>query len=114
MKSETAARAMFLALFALSLYLMYRIFLPFLPGIAWAIVLVVVFQPVYRRLVIWFHGRNVLAASVVAVAAFVVIPFLISLVHLARGVVNAYSWLQGELDAGRSPLDLARQVPAFT
>jgi len=115
MKSETAARAMFLALFALSIYLMYLIFLPFLPGIAWAIVLVVVFQPVYRRLVIWFHGRNVLAAFVVsvAVAAFIVVPFLFSLVHLARGVVNSYSWLQGELNAGRSPLDLAKQVPAF-
>jgi len=116
MKSETAARAMFVALFALSLYLLYLIFLPFLPGIAWAIVLVVVFQPVYRRLVIWFHGRNVLAAFVVsiAVAAFIVVPFLFSLVHLARGVVNSYSWLQSELNAGRSPLDLARQVPVFS
>jgi predicted PurR-regulated permease PerM len=115
MKSEFAARAMFLALFALSLYLMYRIFLPFLPGIAWAIVLVVVFQPVYRRLVIWFHGRNLLAATVVSVgvAAFIVVPLLFALVHLARGVVGSYTWLQAELSAGRSPLDLARQVPAF-
>src|SRR5262245_56648722 len=104
MKSETSVRAMFLALFALSLYLMYRIFLPFLPGIAWAIVLVVVFQPVYRKLVIWFHGRNVLAAIVVsvAVAGFIVVPMLFAVVHLTRGVVGAYAWLQGEMSAGRS------------
>lgn len=115
MKTDTAVRAMFLALFALSLYLMYRIFLPFLPGIAWAIVLVVVFQPVYRKLVVWFHGRTVMAATVlsIAVAGFIVVPLLFAVVHLARGVVGSYTWLQGELAGGRSPLDLVRQVPAF-
>jgi predicted PurR-regulated permease PerM len=115
MRSETAGRAMLLGLLVLTLYLMYRIFLPFIPGIAWAIVLVVVFRPVYDRLVIWLHGRDVLAAWIVsvAVAAFVVVPMLFAIVHLARGVVSAYAWMQAELAAGRSPLDLARQVPAF-
>jgi predicted PurR-regulated permease PerM len=115
MKSETAARITFLALFALCLYLMYRIFVPFLPGIAWAIVLVVVLQPVYRKVVVWLHGRNVLAAVVlsIAAAALIVVPALFALLHLARGVVGSYTWLQAEMAAGHSLLDLVRQVPAF-
>lgn len=113
MRSETAVRGLFLALFALNVYLMYRIFLPFLPGIGWAIVLVVVFQPLHRKLVIWLHGRDLLAALLLSfmVAAFIVAPAFVAVLQIGKGLVSAYNWLDLQHAQGRTPLDILRGIP---
>ena len=112
---EWAFRGVFVALFALTLYLMYRIFLPFLPGIAWAVVLVVAFRPVYERLVRWFRGREWLAATTLslALAAFVVVPAVVAAIHAGRGVVDGYQWLESFREAEGAELDLAARIPAL-
>lgn len=111
---EWVFRGVFVALFALTLYLMYRIFLPFLPGIAWAIVLVVAFGPVYDRMVVWFRGRAWLAAGTLslALAAFVVVPAVLAAIRAGKGAVEGYQWLQTLRDSG-AHLDLTQHVPAL-
>lgn len=103
MSSDYAARAIFLGLFALTLYLVYRIFLPFLPGIAWAIVLSVVFEPIYTRLVRLLRGREMLAAILLStlVAAFIVVPAVLIVMRVAQGLVGVYTWLEQEVRSGQ-------------
>ncbi len=71
--------AFFYGSLLLLLYLTYLILMPFASAILWATVLVIVFQPVYRRLLQWFGGRSGLAALVltIAVIAAVMIPAIL-------------------------------------
>jgi predicted PurR-regulated permease PerM len=112
MRSETASRTFFLALFVLTLYLMLRIFKPFLPGIAWAVVLAAVLHPAYRRLSGWMGGRQWLAAILMAVlvGAFLVVPTGILMVQVGQGAVQAYQWLEAKSEAGEPLLD-PKEVP---
>jgi predicted PurR-regulated permease PerM len=101
MRSQTAARVLFAGLLVLTLYLMYLIFKPLLPGIAWAMVLAVAFQPVYDRLVRWFRGWSWSAAVLLSalVAAFIVVPAVLAVVRVGQGVVQAYTWLDQKVAA---------------
>ena len=113
MRSQSAGRAIFVALFVLALYLMYLIFRPFLPGIVWAIVLAVVFHPLYLRLERLFRGRSWAAATVlsVLVAAVVVVPTVVVVVKVSQGLLQGYEWLEvqktGPAEAGGAPTDAA-------
>ena len=95
MQSQSAGRAIFVALFVLTLYLMYLIFRPFLPGIVWAIVLAVVFRPLYLGLERLFRGRSWAAATVVSllVAAVVIVPAVVVVAKVSQGLVQGYEWL---------------------
>lgn len=112
---EWVFRGVFVALFALTLYLMYRIFVPFLPGIAWAVVLVVAFSPVYERMLRWFRGRAWLAAGTLslALAAFVVVPAVLAAIQAGKGAVEGYHWLQSLRESGGAETDLLERVPAL-
>lgn len=108
MRSETAARAPFLALFAFTLYLMFLIFRPMIPGIAWAVVLVVAFHPLYSRLVRWFGGRAWAAATLLSalLATFIVVPAVFALIKVAQGVVEGYQRLEAwRAEGGPGPLN---------
>jgi predicted PurR-regulated permease PerM len=103
MRSENAARVLFAGLLVLTLYLMYRIFQPLLPGIAWAMVLAVAFQPLYARLVRWLKGWGWTAAVLLSalVAAFIVVPAVLAVIQVGQGLVQAYTWLD-QVVAARS------------
>lgn len=105
MRSHSAGRAIFVALFVLTLYSMYLIFRPFLPGIAWAIVLAVVFRPLYLRLERLFRGWSWAAAIVLSllVAAAVVVPTAVVVTKVSQGLLQGYEWLE-----------VQRSVPAET
>lgn len=106
MSSENAARAVLVALLVLTLYLMYLIFKPFLPGIAWAIVLTVAFEPLYRRLVGWLRGREWTAAILLSalVAAFIAVPSVLAVLKVAHGIADAYAWAEERAATGGSIL----------
>ncbi len=106
MRPDDAARAVLVVLLALTLYLMYLIFKPFLPGIAWAIVLVVAFEPFYARLVRWLRGREWAAAILLSalLAAFIVVPTVIVVLRIAQGLADAYARLQEWTASGGSIL----------
>jgi predicted PurR-regulated permease PerM len=112
-RSELAPRAVFVSLLALTAYLMYRIFQPFLPAFAWAVVLAVAFHPPYVRLVRLLGGRDRLAAVSMSVLAVVliVVPAVIVAGHVASGVAGAYEWLEARSVSGRTVLDDVAAVP---
>jgi len=111
MRSQSAGRAIFVALFVLTLYLMYLIFRPFLPGIVWAIVLAVVFHPLYLRLETLFRGRSWAAATLLSllVAAVVVVPTVVVVVKVSQGLLQGYEWLEVQktepVETGGAPTD---------
>src|SRR5262245_61231594 len=90
-----AARAFVLASFALTVYLLYLIFQPFLSAIAWAVFLVTAFHPMHRRVLKVFGGRETLAAvlSTLIVVALILLPtvLLVSSVAQTVGVVLSYA-----------------------
>jgi predicted PurR-regulated permease PerM len=104
MRSENAARVLFAGLLVLALYLMYLIFKPLLPGLAWAVVLAVAFQPLYTRLARWLRGWEWTAAVVLSglVAALIVVPATLAVIRVGQGVVETYTWLEGRVAGGSS------------
>ncbi|WP_337288504.1 AI-2E family transporter [Candidatus Methylomirabilis sp.] len=84
----------FYGLLLLLLYLTYLILIPFVSPILWATVLVIVFQPVYRRLLRWLGGRFGLTALLltIAVTTAVMVPAVLCgwvLTHEAAGFYQA-------------------------
>src|SRR5450759_4917726 len=60
---------------ALGIYLCYRMALPFVPALTWALALAVLFMPVHRWLESRLKHRNVAAsASVLVISLIVVVP----------------------------------------
>lgn len=60
---------------ALGLYLCARLAAPFVPAIAWALALAVLFAPLQRRLEGWVHRPNLAGAiAVLAIVLMVVVP----------------------------------------
>ncbi len=76
----------------LLLYLTYLIIVPFASPIFWAVILVIVFQPVYRRLLHRLGGKSGLAALLltIAVIAAVMIPAILSGWVLTQEAVSFY------------------------
>ena len=63
------------ALVLIGLYLCYRLALPFLPAISWALALAVVLGPLQRKLESKWKRRNLVTAiSLAVIAVIVVVP----------------------------------------
>ena len=84
--------AFFYGSLLLLLYLTYLILIPFASPILWAAVLVIVFQPVYRRLLQWLGGKSGLTALLltITVIAVVMIPAILCGWVLTREAANFY------------------------
>jgi predicted PurR-regulated permease PerM len=84
--------AFFYGSLLLLLYLTYLILTPFASPILWATVLVIVFQPVYRRLLQWLGGKAGLTALVLTttVIAAVMIPAILCGWVLTREAASFY------------------------
>jgi len=80
---------------AFGVYLCYRLALPFLPPLTWAIVLAVAFAPVHERIEARFGYPNLSAATSVALAVVVVVvPVLIVAQQLVREVANGAVYVE--------------------
>ena len=113
MRSESAARALFVVLLAVTVYLMYLIFKPFLPGIAWATVLAVAFWPTYDRLTRLLRGRAWTAAVLMSalLALLVVVPSVIAVIEVGQGIADGYTWLEAKYATDGWDLGLTRELP---
>src|SRR5574337_2141628 len=82
--------AFFYGCLLLLLYLTYLIIVPFASPILWAVILVVVFQPVYRRLLHLLGGKSGLAALLLTITVItaVVIPDILCGWVLAQEAVS--------------------------
>lgn len=86
----------FYGLLLLLLYLTYLIIAPFASPILWAVVLVIVFQPVYRFLLQWLGDKSGLAAFLltITVLAAVVVPAIVCGWVLTREASSFYKAAQ--------------------
>jgi predicted PurR-regulated permease PerM len=104
-------------LILLSFYLLYRILSPFLTSIIWAILLAIVFYPLFRRLQRLLKKREVLCAltMTVLVTFVIVLPFSLLVVSLANEVAGAYHWVEEMLQTGRlqTYLEQIKEIPFF-
>ena len=62
----------------------------------WGAVLAVIFFPVYRRLRVWFHGKDGLAAAIttILVVLFVIVPFGLLTLALVQQAIGVYGLIE--------------------
>jgi len=115
MKKEHIFLIFTLFLTFLSLYLLYQILSPFLTSIFWAILLAMVFYPLFQRLQRLLNKREVLCAMTMTLLVILVIilPSSLLMVSLANEVVGVYHWVEEMIKTGRlqSHLEQIKEIP---
>jgi predicted PurR-regulated permease PerM len=103
MKREHIFFAITLLLTTLSFYLFYRILSPFLGPIVWAILLTIVFYPLFQKLQRLLKKKEGLSALVMTllVILVIVLPSTFLMISLANEVVDAYHNLEEMIKTGR-------------
>jgi predicted PurR-regulated permease PerM len=95
---EIILLAVRLALLAFLLYWSFVLVQPFIPMLAWSIVLTVALYPPYNWLAIHLGGRRKLAAAIVTVISLLVIIGPVT--WLGVGLIDGLQDFAGQLDAG--------------
>ena len=117
MKREHIFLIFILFLTFLSFYFLYQILSPFLPSIFWAILLAMVFYPVFQKLQLLLKKREFLSAMTMTllVILVIVLPFSLLIVSLANEVVGAYHGLEEMIKTGRleTYLEEIRRISLF-
>jgi len=117
MKKEHIFFIIILLLTTLSFYLFYRIISPFLGPIVWAILLSIVFYPLFQKLQRLLKKREAVSAMIMTLLVIVVIvlPSGLLTISLANEVVDAYHDLEEMIKTGRlqAYLEQIRQVTPF-
>ena len=117
MKREHIFLIFILFLTFLSFYFLYQILSPFLPSIFWAILLAMVFYPVFQKLQRLLKKREFLSAMTMTllVILVIVLPFSLLIVSLANEVVGAYHGLEEMIKTGRleTHLEEIRRISLF-
>ena len=103
MKKEQLFNLLFLAVVILAFYLLYRIFAPYLVTLAWAVILTILFHPLFKRLNKALKQQRGAAAitMTIIVAVAIILPsgFLLNLI--AREVVDIYNYSEAFVTEGR-------------
>jgi predicted PurR-regulated permease PerM len=86
----------------LSFYLLYQILSPFLTSILWAVLLAMVFYPLFKKLLHLLKGRKILSAIIMTllVLAIIVLPFSFLMASLALEAVDVYHQVEGIITNG--------------
>jgi predicted PurR-regulated permease PerM len=115
MKREHIFLVFILFLTVVSIYLLYQILLPFLSSIIWAILLAMVFYPLFQKLQRILKKREVISALVMTFLVFIVIvlPFSLLLASLANEVVDLYHRAEELIKTGQfqAYLEKAKEIP---
>jgi len=109
--SERFKAVVFYGVLLLFLYLLYRIFLPFLVPMAWAGVLVVVFYPWHQKLVLRWGRTRAAVLSTLAVTVVLVVPVISIAAAFVREGLQTVTALE-EAGAERGA-DLLEAVQSF-
>lgn len=103
MKKESLFNLLFLAVVIMAFYLLYRIFSPFLLTLAWAVILTILFHPLFTRLNKAFRHQRGAAAITMTIIVIVVIilPSGFILNVLARQVLDIYTYSEEFIREGK-------------
>ena len=115
MKKEHIFLIFILFLTLLSIYLLYQILSPFLSSIIWAILLAMVFYPIFLKLQRFLKKKEVLAAIIMTLFVLIVIvlPFSLLLASLAGEVVDVYHLVEKMIKTGQLQdyLERTKEIP---
>ncbi len=101
MKRETVQIAFLIALIIGVGYLFFRMLAPFLSPITWAIVLVIIFQPIHRRMSRYVRNADVAALlSCLLVLAVVIIPATLIVMGLIGELIATYRLIEERFASG--------------
>jgi predicted PurR-regulated permease PerM len=86
----------------LSIYLLYVILSPFLPSLIWAVLLAIVFYPLFGKLQ-RFIRKGILSALIMTLVVLfvIVLPFSLLIISLAAEIVDVYHWVQEMIETGQ-------------
>ena len=117
MKRELISLIIVLALAFLCFYLFYRILLPFLQPILWAVFLALVLFPSHRKLQRLLRRGGFLPAMVmtVLVTLVIVLPFSVLMISLGQEAGDAYHAFEEMIQTGRlkATLEQVKELPVF-
>ncbi len=110
MKREHIFLIFILFLTFLSIYLLYQILSPFLSSIVWAILLAMVFYPLFKKLQRLLKKKEFLSAPIMTllVLIIIVLPFTLLMVSLASEVVDVYHRVEEMIKTGQLQAYLER------
>jgi predicted PurR-regulated permease PerM len=115
MKREHIFLIFILLLTFLSIYLLYLILAPFLSSIVWAILLAMVFYPLFQKLRRLFIKKDVLSALIMTLLVLIVIvlPFSLLLASLASEVVDLYHQVEEMIKTGQlqAYVERTKEIP---
>ncbi|MEO7559115.1 MAG: AI-2E family transporter [Nitrosospira sp.] len=112
---ELQQKTFLLMLIAVSLAFGW-ILLPFFGAVFWGAVLAIIFTPFYRRLLIFMHQRQNLAAltTLLLCLIMVILPFTLIMASLLREGVTIYQRIQsGELNFGAYFQQIMSALPSW-
>jgi predicted PurR-regulated permease PerM len=118
MKREHIFLIFILFLTFLSIYLLYQILSPFLSSIIWAILLAMIFYPLFQKLQRLLKKREVLSALIMTLLVLIVIvlPFSLLMASLASEVVDVYHRVEELIKTGQlqAYLERIKEIPILT
>jgi predicted PurR-regulated permease PerM len=117
MKREHIFLVFILFLTFLSIYLLYTILSPFLSSIIWAILLAMIFYPLFKKLQRLLKKKEFLSALIMTllVLIIIVLPFTLLMISLASEVVDVYHRVEEMIKTGQLQAYLERMkgLPIF-
>ena len=117
MKREPIFLIFILLLTFFSFYFLYQVLSPFLSSISWAILLAMMFYPLFQRLHRLMRKKAGLAAMTMTclIVLVMVLPFSMLTISLANEVIDAYHRLQEMIQTGRLQgyLEQVREIPVL-
>ena len=100
-----------LALTILAVYVCYLLVLPFLPALAWALTLTLLFLPVHEQIEESVRRQNVAAAvSVVLIAVVVAVPGILLGNRLIQEAASGAAMINERLSSLTRQINLVRQL----
>jgi predicted PurR-regulated permease PerM len=118
MKREHIFLIFILFLAFLSIYLLYQILSPFLSSIIWAILLAMIFYPLFQKLQRLLKKKEFLSALIMTLLVLIVIvlPFSLLMVSLASEVVDGYHQMEEMIKTGQlqAYLERIKEIPILT
>jgi predicted PurR-regulated permease PerM len=115
MKREHIFLIFILFLTFLSIYLLYQILSPFLSSIIWAILLAMIFYPLFQKLQNLLKKKEFLSAFIMTLLVFliIVLPFTLLMVSLASEVVDGYHRMEEMIKTGQlqAYLERMKEIP---
>jgi len=109
MKRETVQIAFLIALILGIGYLIFQMIVPFLSAIVWAIVLVIIFHPIHRRLAAWVRQADMAALlSCLLMLVVVITPATLMVMGLVGELIAAYRLVEERFASGTWTLRLGQ------